>query len=1011
MTHPIFNVGSKLSRVDLKSAKVPWNRCKLMIVGEGGVGKTALCNSMLGIPFMETESTPGVSHMTCTVTNDESRILFSERPEGIREKEAAVAQHFCNFSKESDITTYTDAKPSEDESRSMNAEERKVVPVEVNTESEKSSDQERKTEKSIEGIDLCLLSSYLGDIKIRDCSLVFSLFDFGGQRVFEVLHHLFLTSYGVYVIVFRMDRVINPNEVNSALSNLSYWFNSVVMHTLHNDKPSRIFLVGTCKDLVPESSHKQISDEIKSRLAKNIGWKNIHLNLKNDLCFFPVNNKSGIEDKMVLSLMREIQCCAENEPYVMEPRRISWFQAYDEIRNAGKSYLKLNDVISICHNCDDDELDVHKFLTFLNDMGLILWLDEPGLRNIIIVDVISFFIRPACLIICNHVPNMTEKQVHHKEIQEECKNKHPADWGMMVKNGIVRREFIDILLKTGNTDRETIPVIINMMCNHGLIVRLRNAESCADEMQMHYLVPALLPPPQFCQSFSNVCNKITRSTCYFHFSLTPIMPNVFSMDKMESEGFLPNGLMERLIAKTVTLYRQENFDHLMTNLPLYQNYTKLLLGTQLFCLISLPEINCIRVDIDGDHPQRVHKWVKLQLEKCISECLQSLQLLDLVPYDNNSSHYYLSLEYLRRVDYENPLIVAGECICVEDIRRLYSKWLHDTRSLQSYDVFISYRWGQYDSPLADDLYEKFFSYVVEGCNRYVRVFRDKVRIKHGQHIQKACCDALKNSLIFVPIISMDALEKMENHDPSDYDNVLIEWLFALNCIEEKSRLQVIFPLFVGKRSVDIRTNDILYGKDILDPLYGGLSMLPDIIPQKTLAKVEERLNENKMTLRSSPTVRDIVDKLKSYNGFRFAADPQSHPVLEEACNQIMETLREIISREKHGIAPLAVEISSPTAISVLPPINVAMRDLKSLEVDDIVNLFEKCRLNFISKESIREKCIDGFILSNLENNFTHVNGIKLDAVKCSQLQHYIQRWKSEGVPKSKCESYRCCQVM
>ena len=25
-----------------------WNRCKIMLVGEGRVGKTALCNSMMG---------------------------------------------------------------------------------------------------------------------------------------------------------------------------------------------------------------------------------------------------------------------------------------------------------------------------------------------------------------------------------------------------------------------------------------------------------------------------------------------------------------------------------------------------------------------------------------------------------------------------------------------------------------------------------------------------------------------------------------------------------------------------------------------------------------------------------------------------------------------------------------------------------------------------------------------------------------------------------------------------
>ena len=317
-----------------------------MIVGEGGVGKTALCNSMLGIPFMETASTPGISQLSCSVTDDELGVIFSERSREISEKEAAVAKHLGDFSQDSDLFPDTDTKSVDDNSSSLKMSGK----VEANNaeRSEKSSVRERQPQKSTEGIDLCLLTSYLGDIKIRDCSLVLSLFDFGGQRVFEVLHNLFLTSCGVYVIVFRMDRMVNPNEVSDALSYLSYWFNSVVMHTLYNEKPSRIFIVGTCKDLVPESSsHRQISAEIKKRLAKNIGWRNICLNLKHDLCFFPVSNKHGIEDKMIMSLMHQIKSCAEKEPYVMEPRPVSWFKAYDEIKNAKKSYLILIVVFAI----------------------------------------------------------------------------------------------------------------------------------------------------------------------------------------------------------------------------------------------------------------------------------------------------------------------------------------------------------------------------------------------------------------------------------------------------------------------------------------------------------------------------------------------------------------------------------------------------------------------------------------------------------------------------------------
>ena len=40
--------------------------------------------------------------------------------------------------------------------------------------------------------------------------LVISIFDYGGQKVFEALHSLFLTSYGVYICCFNMLKLADP---------------------------------------------------------------------------------------------------------------------------------------------------------------------------------------------------------------------------------------------------------------------------------------------------------------------------------------------------------------------------------------------------------------------------------------------------------------------------------------------------------------------------------------------------------------------------------------------------------------------------------------------------------------------------------------------------------------------------------------------------------------------------------------------------------------------------------
>ena len=65
-----------------------------MLVGEGRVGKTALCNSMMGKPFVETESTAGLTQLTCDVrtaaTGSNGRWVEHTKPE--REYEAGAAQ-------------------------------------------------------------------------------------------------------------------------------------------------------------------------------------------------------------------------------------------------------------------------------------------------------------------------------------------------------------------------------------------------------------------------------------------------------------------------------------------------------------------------------------------------------------------------------------------------------------------------------------------------------------------------------------------------------------------------------------------------------------------------------------------------------------------------------------------------------------------------------------------------------------------------------------------------------
>ena len=77
--------------------------------------------------------------------------------------------------------------------------------------------------------------------KLQENELTLSLWDFGGQIVFYSMHHVFMTSTGVYLLVFDMRELCIPDSIDSAMEYIQFWLQSIKLHA-----PSApLFLVGT----------------------------------------------------------------------------------------------------------------------------------------------------------------------------------------------------------------------------------------------------------------------------------------------------------------------------------------------------------------------------------------------------------------------------------------------------------------------------------------------------------------------------------------------------------------------------------------------------------------------------------------------------------------------------------------------------------------------------------------------------------------------------------------------
>ena len=928
----------------------PWNRSKVMLVGEGRVGKTALCNSMMGKPFVDSESTVGLTLLKCQVrraaAGEHGGWGDQTKPE--REFEAGVAELIRSMksstSEECRVSVFpdpplqlSDAEPARriTEARNspgttsrisdawnwfthevlgsrselkINNNNGQVSNTEGGTNIDGSSSKHSASSKSTSVTpttiqpDSTLVMKFLADVQMTESNLILSLFDFGGQSVFNIIHHLFLTSYGVYVVVFNMEDLLDDDRKEHALNELSFWINSIVIHTLDSEtgKTAPVFLAGTHKDIIANpSDHERISKNIDDMFGRNIGWPSIVEN--SSFCFFPVDNRIGHQDDVVADLMSKVENVLKEADYVKAPRPLTWLKAMDDLLAVGKSFLSIDQVAAIAARSGLEEDTVPYFLSFLNEMGVLLWLNETGLRDVVILDIMTFFVEPATRIICNHRPQPFDNTVHHKTLQEACRKEHRVAWEEMTLRGVVSRPLIDYILKTSSAQTMS-DVVINMMLKCGLIVKLeqRRSTTTADSAHMtpseKYLVPALLPCTVHDPSTFQDCiwKHIDRhNSCYFVFSTQPDVSSqacVYSA-QLKRDCFLPKGLMERLIGKAVMWSQLTRLTNVDEETQLYQDYVVLAYGRQLFRLLCLHDINCIRLDIEGEHPLPVYNRILEQILNCISESMRSLHVTSTVRYEATTESelgvVLLSLESIREVHSNGSqlLMVKGTPgLDREYIANHYSSWLLTTDLLPCYDVFISHRWNDHDDVIVEQLYDAFLDHTVGSKKKTVQVFYDKNRLKSGRQFQREFGRALINSILLLPILSAAALQRLLTHQAHIADNVLIEWMLALECMQDPihSKLRGIYPLMFGSRSEDG------YVRNLLEE--GIIDRLPEIIPEASIAIVKALLEENSVNFTAelhSRTVRSVVSELSKYMGLAGYGN-----CAREVSKKVVQTLEE-----------------------------------------------------------------------------------------------------------------------
>ena len=268
------NKGKRMFASELDNNEmVRWGRSKLMVIGQGGAGKTSTVRSLLGKAFVkEHDSTIGAS-LTKTDTSAwqenkakesdfnetasravrKMRAKVDEKRE--KEREEFLANKQLKFELENTLLEVEKLSPNrldsaeekkekkEGSSGNAKKKEKKTDELEIDREPISGENFEAKIAgKLLHETDVArrfkdrLISKAIqhGDEEDDENKLTFTIWDYGGQTVFYTLHHLFLTKYGVYLIVFDMSKFLGKYDDAhaEAVQFLRFWIRSVMVSAL-----------------------------------------------------------------------------------------------------------------------------------------------------------------------------------------------------------------------------------------------------------------------------------------------------------------------------------------------------------------------------------------------------------------------------------------------------------------------------------------------------------------------------------------------------------------------------------------------------------------------------------------------------------------------------------------------------------------------------------------------------------------------------------------------------------
>jgi hypothetical protein len=303
--------------------------------------------------------------------------------------------------------------------------------------------------------------------------------------------------------------------------------------------------------------------------------------------------------------MSAIGISMNDTDYVHQLVPLSWMKTLDEVTNLQRSSITFEEYSSIASSCQVSSSDKFDLLRYFHEMGYLMWHDQSVLRDVIILDPIDFFVKPAALIICKHIRDTdgNDPTMHFLPAHSKCKKMQFLNFTALTTNGILHKSLLSILWEEFD-NRSAI--LLHLLCRYGLLVPIlyvtadESSDAVTAPSSEKYLVPSLLSSSdQYNEQWLD--DGVSYQTCYFVFSSSEdmIKKRIIQSDYLRSAGFLPNGLFERLVGKVVGWCQLTSKDVQIDTDLLFKDLVILRYGRQCFRLSLLHDLSSIRLDVEG----------------------------------------------------------------------------------------------------------------------------------------------------------------------------------------------------------------------------------------------------------------------------------------------------------------------------------------------------------------------------------------------------------------------------